>query len=368
MVGSRSTLVPLSKTANGSFVVRNRSHRALLTCMSRVLVVNDDGIHAPGLHALVAALASLDGVAVYVAAPTSERSATGHGITIHTPLIAYPVSVPHAKESYAITGLPADCTMLALGPLFAPGSFDLVVSGINRGNNYGLHVIYSGTVAAAREAAAACVPALALSLNAYTADADYTHAASAALPIIRRMLCRFGAAGGPGTGSSAALLGAVVNVNFPAGPLARMRGYVYARQSYETTLPSFAEVAVPDSVPGLCNLPRPLPAMARAWVNGLKYVARIDREPGTDSAAVADGYVAVSLVRLLSDATPASEVAPVQTAPPPPPALDATGLTDEAADYVLEVAAAAAKLAAGAFPVAVKLRPPLAAPAETSSL
>jgi len=132
--------------------------------------------------------------------------------------------------------------------------------------------------------------------------------------------------------------------------------------------PGLRRVAVPDSVPGLCNLPRPLPAMARAWVNGLKYVARIDREPGTDSAAVADGYVAVSLVRLLSDATPASEVAPVQTAPLPPPALDATGLTDEAADYVLEVAAAAAKLAAGAFPVAVKLRPPLAAPAETSSL
>ena len=62
--------------------------------MLRVLVVNDDGIEAPGLHAIVAALATLDGVAVYVAAPTSERSATGHGITIHAPLVAVPVRVP----------------------------------------------------------------------------------------------------------------------------------------------------------------------------------------------------------------------------------------------------------------------------------
>ena len=333
--------------------------------MPRVLVVNDDGIHAPGLHAIVAALASLDGVAVYVAAPTSERSATGHGITIHAPLVAVPVSVPHALESYAITGLPADCTMLALSsPLFDKPGFDLVVSGINRGNNYGLHVVYSGTVAAAREAAAACVPAVALSLNAYTADADYTHAASAALPIIRRVLCRFGAAGPVDT--CASLLGTVVNVNFPACPLAQMRGYVYARQSYETTLPSFAEVAVPEALPGL---PTTTVGPARAWINGLKYVARIDREPGTDSAAVADGYVAVSLVRLLSDAAPVGEVAPLLSAPPPPPAQDATGLTDAAADCVLEVAAAAAKMAAGSFAVAAKLRPPLAAaPAETSSL
>ena len=85
----------------------------------RVLVVNDDGYDAPGLHALVAALASLPGVAVFVAAPSAERSATGHGITIHAPLVAAPVHIPHAREAFAVTGLPADCTMMALGPLFA---------------------------------------------------------------------------------------------------------------------------------------------------------------------------------------------------------------------------------------------------------
>lgn len=93
--------------------------------MARVLVVNDDGIDAPGLHAIVAALAQ-DGCSVYVVAPTTERSATGHGISIHAPLVAVPVRLAHATEAYACAGLHADCTMLALGPLFAhvPGGFE----------------------------------------------------------------------------------------------------------------------------------------------------------------------------------------------------------------------------------------------------
>jgi hypothetical protein len=120
--------------------------------------------------------------------------------------------------------------------------------------------------------------------------------------------------------------------------------------------------------------PGPLHALAagapRAWENGKVYVARLDREAGTDSAAVAANQVAISLVRLLSDAPP---VGGISTAPPPKPslpaALDVTLLSDAAADYVLEVAAAAAAHSAGAMPVSAKLvRPPLAAPAETSAL
>ena len=321
--------------------------------MARVLVVNDDGIDAPGLHAIVGALAR-DGAAVYVAAPSSERSATGHGITIHAPLVAVPVAVPNAIQSFAISGLPADCTMLALGPLFAHlPPFDLVVSGINRGNNYGLHVIYSGTVAAAREAACSGVPAVALSLNAYTADADYTHAAAASMPILRRMISRSKA-------GDSALVGVVVNVNVPgACPLDAMRGYVFARQSCECTLPSFVEVAVPAQ-----PLHRSAIGGARAWLNGSTYVARLDREAGNDATAVAENFVAVSLVRLLSDTFGGNAAAPLA----PPPGLDLAALSDAAADYVLDVAAAAAKAAAGATPVATKLVPPLAAPAESSAL
>ncbi len=84
----------------------------------QVLVVNDDGFGAPGLLAITGALAAAE-VDVYVAGPHTERSATGHGITIYAPLVATPVLVPSAREAFAISGLPADCTMLALGPLFA---------------------------------------------------------------------------------------------------------------------------------------------------------------------------------------------------------------------------------------------------------
>jgi hypothetical protein len=84
----------------------------------RILVVNDDGWSARGLLALVAAVATLPDVEVYVAAPSTERSATGHGITVFAPLIAAPVTIPGAREAYAISGLPADCTMLALAALF----------------------------------------------------------------------------------------------------------------------------------------------------------------------------------------------------------------------------------------------------------
>lgn len=216
-------------------------------------------------------------------------------------------------------------------------------------------------MAAAREAAAACVAACALSLDAYTKDADYTHAAAAAMPLIRRLLYRVRA------GSADALLGSVVNVNVPNQPLAALRGYAYTRQSYECTLPSFTEVAAPDA-------PQPLHALAtgppRAWKNGDTYVARLDREAGTDAAAVAAGFVAVSLVRLLSDAAPVGgPTPPAAAAPPLPPSLDVAALSDAAADYVLDVAAAAAQACAGATP-ATKLRkaPPLAAPAETSAL
>jgi hypothetical protein len=107
------------------------------------------------------------------------------------------------------------------------GRFDLVLSGINKGNNYGLHVIYSGTVAGAREAAAKGVPAVALSLDSHASDADYAPAAAAALPLLRRLLARLSSPGGPAD----VLKGTVLNVNFPVCTLDRMRGYELTRQA-----------------------------------------------------------------------------------------------------------------------------------------
>jgi 5'-nucleotidase len=182
----------------------------------RVLVVNDDGIDAPGLRAVVVALAkSFD---VYVCAPAVEKSASSHAINIHAPISAEPRFVPGAARAFACGGgaTPADCAMLALDVLFADDkdkrAFDVVVSGVNRGENCGRHVVYSGTVAAAREAAMrADAVGVAVSLDSYKRDACYDHAAALCARIVETILL------GEDEGATLrALRGKVLNVNVPA--------------------------------------------------------------------------------------------------------------------------------------------------------
>jgi 5'-nucleotidase len=128
----------------------------------KILLTNDDGIHARGLWALYHALKS-DHDPVVVA-PDRERSAVGHGITLHKPLRAHKVKVNSGDEGWAVTGTPADCVKLSMIELL-DGKPDLVVSGINPGANTGVNMNYSGTVAAAKEASLYGVPALAVSIQ-----------------------------------------------------------------------------------------------------------------------------------------------------------------------------------------------------------
>ncbi len=134
----------------------------------RILLTNDDGITAPGIAALHAAIASLGEVVVI--APSSVQSAMSHGITFHRPLLVREVQVNATMRGYAIDGTPADCVKIGLrtmwGELFGAGALpDLVISGMNSGANVGINVMYSGTVAAAIEAAFLGVPAIAVSLH-----------------------------------------------------------------------------------------------------------------------------------------------------------------------------------------------------------
>ena len=121
-----------------------------------VLLTNDDGVRAEGLLALKGALAGWG--RVFVVAPAEENSAVSQGLTIHRPLRTFKV----AEDHYALTGTPADCVIFALRKLL-PRMPDLVVSGINHGPNLGDDIIYSGTVAGAREAAIHRIPAVAAS-------------------------------------------------------------------------------------------------------------------------------------------------------------------------------------------------------------
>ncbi len=136
----------------------------------KILVTNDDGIHACGISELAAELRKLGTVAVV--APDRERSAVGHALTLHHPLRATEVGT----LMFAVDGTPTDCVNLGIHALldFRP---DIVVSGINRGANLGDDVTYSGTVSAAMEATLMGIPSFAISLATDGLAGNYRAAA-----------------------------------------------------------------------------------------------------------------------------------------------------------------------------------------------
>lgn len=126
----------------------------------RILLTNDDGIHAAGLQALLQTLRGLGHVTVV--APDRERSAVGHSLTFHSPLRVRKTSDEDGCVQYATDGTPTDCVLLALYDLL-PEKPDILFSGINRGGNLGDDITYSGTVSAAMEGLIHGVPSVAMS-------------------------------------------------------------------------------------------------------------------------------------------------------------------------------------------------------------
>lgn len=151
----------------------------------RILLTNDDGIDAAGLHALYDVVADLG--EVHIVAPSRVQSATSHAITLHRSMAVRPFTCERFN-GFAVDGRPADCVKLAAAEL-VPGPIDLVLSGINHGANVGVNVHYSGTVGAAREGAFLGIPAIALSLH--LGDFNHEHwprAAAHARAAIDRVL------------------------------------------------------------------------------------------------------------------------------------------------------------------------------------
>jgi len=156
--------------------------------MKRILFTNDDGLSSPGLTTLVHELQRTGRYDLRVVAPEKEQSGVGHCITIHWPLYAEKVTLPDPISSvpaFKVAGTPADCVKLALTNLFPDFKPDLVVSGINRGPNVGMNVLYSGTVAGALEAVINGFPAVALSLDIPASGLwHYALAAELSVPVI----------------------------------------------------------------------------------------------------------------------------------------------------------------------------------------
>jgi 5'-nucleotidase len=151
----------------------------------RILLTNDDGINAKGIHALISELNSL--AEIYVAAPDRERSGTGHSITVFEPIKVSSARLPGVKAGWIIGGTPVDCVKLAISKLI-PEKIDLVVSGINHGSNLGTDVVYSGTVSAAAEGVIMGSPSIAVSYDSSDKDADFDFTARFAKQIIKTLI------------------------------------------------------------------------------------------------------------------------------------------------------------------------------------
>jgi 5'-nucleotidase len=235
----------------------------------RVLVTNDDGIHAPGIFALKQALDAA-GYAVTVCAPDRPRSASGHAITLHKPLRLAEVALPDGTVGYAGSGTPADCVTLGVLDVLK-SEVDLVVSGINHGPNLGWDVTYSGTVSAAMEAVIIGVPAVAVSVASYAKDIHWDGAARFAA----RLAGEVGARGLP----PATLL----NVNAPDLPEDEIRGVRVTTQGDRQYVDRLEKRHDP--------LGRPY-----YWLGGTIH----DKEApeGSDTKAIGEGCISVTPIHL----------------------------------------------------------------------
>jgi len=228
-----------------------------------VLLTNDDGIHAEGLTVLCRQFSQRH--AVTVVAPDSERSAIGHAITLRVPLRAEAVAVSNAIQAYAVSGTPADCVKLALKQLLERPP-DLVVSGINPGANVGTNVNYSGTVAAAREAALAGFKAIAVSIQG-----RYPQNYGSAALFTRQLAEKVQQNGLP--------VGTFLSVNFPDVQGCEADGVVISRQSTSLAAEHIDKRCDPYQHPYYWQYYR-LPTRAEA--------------AGTDSAAVFGNRISVT--------------------------------------------------------------------------
>lgn len=182
-----------------------------------ILIVNDDGIFAPGIRALVEAVQDLG--KIVVVAPDKPQSGMGHAITIGHPLRLTQVPAFDGAEAWQCSGTPVDCVKLAVDKVLHRKP-DLCLSGINHGANHSINVIYSGTMSAAMEAAIESIPSVGFSLLDTSIEADFTAAKKVAHEIASKLL------------QMKADKHLLLNVNIPAVDEKFLKGIRICRQAY----------------------------------------------------------------------------------------------------------------------------------------
>ena len=241
----------------------------------RILLTNDDGINAPGLEAMEAIAREVAGPEgeVWVVAPAFEQSGVAHMISYTHPTMIAELG----PRRFAAEGSPADCVLAALSDVMAEAPPDLVLSGVNRGNNAGENVPYSGTIGAAMEAALQGVPAIALSQywgpfladQADPFDASRRHGAE----VIRALVAQ----GAWRAGTDYRLF---YNVNFPPCAGAQVKGLRVTPQGRRSEARMQSEAHISPS------------GRRFLWVRG--GAQNSPATPGSDVDALHQGYVSIT--------------------------------------------------------------------------
>lgn len=230
----------------------------------QILLVNDDGIHAPGLRAMRDVLDDLGDV--QVVAPLVEQSGVSHRITYLHPIMVKEVEEHGEHYGWAVDGSPADCTKLGVLE-FCEREPDLIVSGINSGSNVGINTLYSGTVAAAIEGAFYGITSIAVSLS-QTTPPDYEFTATYANRLIKQILDAF-----PQRGT-------LWSINFPGSTEEGPKGVRFCSMGVNRQTDTVERRTDPRGRP--------------YYWSGLDPVRSHEMLQGTDVHATSEGYVAIT--------------------------------------------------------------------------
>ncbi|MGO1815543.1 MAG: 5'/3'-nucleotidase SurE, partial [Sphingobacterium sp.] len=228
-----------------------------------ILVVNDDGITAPGIKVLLEVMQEIGNVVVV--APDSPQSGMGHAITIGKPLRLDKMELYPGVEMYKCSGTPVDCVKLAVNKIFKGKKPDLCVSGINHGLNYSINVLYSGTMSAAVEGAIEGIPSIGYSLDDFAFQADFSHTKPYVKTIAEQVL------------KNGLPKNSLLNVNFPNADQA-IKGIKVCRQANAKWFEEFDERVDPYK-------------REYFWMTGNFELK--DKGEDTDVFALTNGYVSI---------------------------------------------------------------------------
>ena len=227
-----------------------------------ILVVNDDGITAPGIKVLIEEMKKLG--RVVVVAPDSPQSGMGHAITIGKPIRLDRVDLYPGVEMYKCSGTPVDCVKLAVNRVFKGERPDLCVSGINHGLNHSVNVLYSGTMSAAVEGAIEGIPSIGFSLDDFSEDANFEPARPYVKSIAQQVL------------NNGLPTSTLLNVNFPNTK--DLQGVKICRQAGARWIEEFDHRMDPRG-------------REYFWLTGQFKLE--DRGEDTDSYALSNGFVSI---------------------------------------------------------------------------